>query len=93
MIAESGMILPGVTSRSWAISSRASHRPRTTPSARRPRTRCRPDVRRHASTLGVGVKLRRASNSSAAQPALPDSSSSRPNSSRSSVNTSTSSAA
>ena len=36
------MIRPGVTSRSRAISSRASHRARTAPRARRPRTRCSP---------------------------------------------------
>ena len=44
------MIRPGVTSRSRAISSRASHSSRTAPSSRRPRTLCSPDVRRHGST-------------------------------------------
>ncbi|KRC51436.1 hypothetical protein ASE19_15235 [Nocardioides sp. Root79] len=61
--AESGISRPGVTSRSWAIRSRVSHRDRTAPRVRRPRTLCRPDVRRHASTRTVGSKPRRFSNS------------------------------
>ena len=58
-IAASGMIRPGVTSRLAAISSRVSHSSLTAPRPRRPRTRCSPDVRRQASTRGVGTKSRR----------------------------------
>ncbi len=93
MIAESGMIRVGVTSRSVAIWSRVVHRARTAPSARRPRTLCSPDVRRHWSTRVGWVNPRSQSNSSAAQKSLPASTSSRASTSRSSMSTSTSRAA
>ena len=87
------MIRLGVTSRSAAIWSRVVHRARTAPRARRPRTLCRPDVRRHWSTRTVWVKVLSHSNSSPAQPSLPASTSSAPSTSRSSTRTSTSRAA
>ncbi|KRB78016.1 hypothetical protein ASE01_07550 [Nocardioides sp. Root190] len=91
--AESGISRPGVTSRSCAIRSRVSHRDRTAPRVRRPRTLCSPEVRRHASTRTVGVKPRRWSNSWRAQSALPVSSSWAARMLRSSTSTSTSRAA
>ena len=50
------MIRPGVTSRRSASWSRASHSARTAPRPRRPRIRCIPDVRRHASTRATASK-------------------------------------
>ena len=70
------MIRLGVTSRSAAIWSRVVHSARTAPRARRPRTLCRPDVRRHWSTRVCWVKPLSHSNSSAAHPSLPVSASS-----------------
>ena len=50
------MIRLGVTSRSAAIWSRVVQSARTAPRARRPRTLCRPDVRRHWSIRVVWAK-------------------------------------
>ena len=52
MMALSGRMRCGAMSRRRAISSRACHSSRTTASARRSFTRCRPEVRRHGSARG-----------------------------------------
>ena len=87
------MIRPGVTSRRSASWSRVSHSALTAPRPRRPRTRCMPEVRRHASTRGVASKLSRFSNSWRAHSSLPASTSWAASASRSSTSTSTSRAA
>ena len=85
---------PGETSRSAAISSRVSQSSLTTASARRPFTRCSPDVRRQGSVrCGGPAKSSSRSNSSRAQPSLPASASSASMIALSSASGSTSSAA
>ena len=76
------------------MSSRACHSARTAASARRPRTRCSPDVRRHGSGRGsaAGIATRWA-NSCCAHSHLPASTSSACSASRSSTSGSTSRAA
>ena len=73
MMAASGSTRPGETSRSPGLwSSRAYQSPRTTAWARRERSLCTPEVRRHGSTRGAGgPAAATAANSSRAQPSLP----------------------